>query len=72
MHSPLKTMFRKIGDRYQAYSTMYMTHAMATYYGGTGCPIDKDINLHEKDKEGINTGLENNNKSTSGLDITVA
>ena len=36
----------KIRDKYQAYYTMYKTHAMATHHGGTGHPIDKDINLH--------------------------
>ena len=51
-------MLRKIGDRYQAYCTMYKTHAMATHHGSTECPIDRDINLHIEDTEGINTGLD--------------
>ena len=70
MHSPLKTMLRKIRDRYQAYCTTYKMHAMATCHQGAGCPVDRDINLHIEDAGGINTGLDNNNEGTSGLDST--
>ena len=62
-------MLRKIRDKYEAYCTTYKTHAMATHHGGTGCPIDRDIDLHVEDAKP--TGLENGNKSTSGLDATV-
>ena len=55
-HSPLKTVLRKIGDRYQAYCATYKTHIMGTCHGGTGGPIDRDINLYIEDMEGINTG----------------
>ena len=72
MHSPLKTTLRKIGDRYQTYCTAYKMHTLATHHGGTGCPIDRDIDLHVEDAEGINTGLDNDNESTSGSDTTIA
>ena len=62
----------KIRDRYQAYYTTYKTPAMATHHGGTGCPVDRDIDLHTEDMEGINTEPDNNNKSTSDSDTTVA
>ena len=45
---------------------------MATHHGGAGCPIDRDIDFYVEDAEGINTGLDNDNKSTSGSDTTVA
>ena len=66
MHSPLKTVLEKIGDRYQAYCTMYKMHTMATCHRGTGHPVDRDIDLHIEDAEGINTGLDNDNERTSG------
>ena len=65
-------MLRKIGDRYQAYCTMYKMQTMATHHTGTGCPIDRDIYIHIEDTEGVNTGLDNNNECTSSLDTTVA
>ena len=46
-------------------------HTMASCCGGTGCPVDRDINLHIEDMEGINTGPDNYNESTSGSDSTV-
>ena len=46
-------------------------HTMATHHRGMGHPLDSDLNLHIEDTEGINTGLVNNNKSTSGSDTTV-
>ena len=57
-------MLRKIGDKYQAYCTMYKTHAMATCHRCAGCPIDRDINLYIEDAETI--GLENDDESNSG------
>ena len=70
MHSPFKTMFGKIRDKYQAYCTMYKTHAMATCHRGKGCLFDRDIDLHIEDLE--TTGLDNDNESTSCSDVTVA
>ena len=43
---------------------MYKTHAMAICHGGTGGPIDSDINLYIEGAEGINTGLINDDEST--------
>ena len=45
-HSPLKKVFGKIGDTYQAYCHTYKTHAMATHHGGSGQASDRDINAH--------------------------
>ena len=45
---------------------------MATCHGGAGCPIDRDIDLHVEDAEGINTGLDNDDESTSGSGTTIA
>ena len=36
--SPLKTVFGKIGDTYQAYCNTYKTHAMATHHGAQETP----------------------------------
>ena len=41
--SPLKRVFGKIGDTYQAYCNTYKTHAMATCHGGLGQPLNRDI-----------------------------
>ena len=68
MHSQFQTMLRKIGDKYQAYCTMYITHAMATHHGGAGCPLDRGINLNAEDPEP--TDIDNEN--THSLDATVA
>ena len=70
MHSPLKTMLEKIGNRYQTYCTVYKTHGMATHHGGAGCPIDRDVNLNVEDPEA--TGMDNDNESISGFDAIVA
>ena len=39
------------GDNHQAYCTIYKTHAMATYHGGAGHPLDRGINLNAEDPE---------------------
>ena len=46
-HSPLKTVFGKIGDTYQAYCNTYETCTMATHNGCSGQHPDRDINAHE-------------------------
>ena len=46
-HSPLKTVFGKIGDTYQAYCHTYKTHAMAIHHGGSGQHSDRDSNAHK-------------------------
>ena len=63
-------MLGKIGNRYQIYCTVYKMHGMATHHRGTGCPIDRNINLHIEDVEA--TGIDNDSKSISGSDTTVA
>ena len=46
---------------------------MTTCYRGTGCTWeDKDLNPHVKDARGIDTGIDNDNESTSSLDTTIA
>ena len=45
--SPLKTVFGKIKDTYQAYCHTYKTHAMATHHGSSGQPSDRDITTHK-------------------------
>ena len=42
---------------------------MSTHHGGSGCPIDRDADIHVEDPEA--TGMDNDNKSISGLDATV-
>ena len=44
-HSPLKTVFGKIGDTYHAYCNTYKIHTMATHHGGSGKPLDRDIDV---------------------------
>ena len=65
-------MLRKIRDRYQAYCIAYKTHTVATHHGGAGFPVDRDINLHKEEVEGVNKGPDNNNESTSGSDTTIS
>ena len=67
-HSPLKSVFGKIGDTYQAYCNTYKMHAMATCHGGIGCPLYKDANLNREDIETPEMEIEN----THGFDATVA
>ena len=70
-HSPLRTMLRRIGDRHQTYCTTYKTHVMVIHHGDTRCLVDRDIDFHMEDMEGINTGPDSNNESTSGSDTTI-
>ena len=65
-------MLQEIRYKYQMYFTTYKKHSMATHHGGAGHPIDGDLDLHIDDAEGINTGLANDNESTSGSDTIVA
>ena len=70
---PIKTVLRKIRDKYKAYCTSYKTHTMTTCHGGAGhTGIDKDLNSHREDAEGIEIGPDNDNKSTSISDTTIA
>ena len=45
---------------------------MATHHGGAGHPIDRGIDLLIEGAEGIHTGPNNNNGSSSGSDTTIA
>ena len=65
-HSPLKTMPRKLGDKYQSYWSTYKTHTMTTCYGGTGhTGKDRELNSHVEDTAGIDIGPDNDNASTN-------
>ena len=66
-HSPLKTLLGKIGDWSQAYCTTYKTHAMATHHGGTGCPLDRGLDILTEHTEHADI----NNDSTHRSDATV-
>ena len=68
MCSSLKTMLRKIGDRYQTYSTSYKMHAMAACHGGTRCALNRGIDLHTEDPEPADI----DNEDTHSSDATVA
>ena len=38
----------KIGDTYQAYCNMFKSCTMATHHGGSGCPLNRDIEVDSK------------------------
>ena len=67
-HSPFKTVLGKTGDKYQAYCTTHKTQAMATCHGGTGCLLDRGIDLNADDPEPTDI----DNESTHSSDTTVA
>ena len=71
-HSPLKTMLRKIGDRYQSYTVTYKTHTMTTHHRETGhTGKDRDLDSHVEDTGGIDIGPYNDHESTNSLDTTI-
>ena len=51
LHSPLKTVFNKLGDTYQVYCDTYKTHAMATCHRGPGQPLDRDATPNGPDTD---------------------
>ena len=57
-------MLGKIGDRYQMYYAIYRMHAVTTLHGGTGCSLDRDIDVYVEDAE--TTGIDNDNESITG------
>ena len=82
-HSPLKTVFNKLGDTYQAYCNTYKTHTMATHRGGAGQPLDMETaqngqdtdipnNYHHEDMDNIENVEQENHTNwailTQGLD----
>ena len=54
--------------QYQVYYTAYKTHAMATHHRGTGCPLERGLDIITEDPEHAYL----NNGSTHSLDATVA
>ena len=58
LHSPLKTVFGKIGNTYQAYCNTYKTHAMATHHGGSGKSLDRNIDMTRENQTTIDTDVE--------------
>ena len=51
-------VFGKIGDTYQTYCNTYKTHAMATHHGGSGNPLDRDIDVTRENQTTIDTDVE--------------
>ena len=49
--SPLKTVFYKLRDTYQAYCNTYNAHTMAICHGGVGQPLDRDTAQHGQDND---------------------
>ena len=65
-HSPLKTVLRKLRDKYQSYCATYKTHAMTSHHRGTGhTGKDRDLNSHVEDTRGKDIGPDNDNESTN-------
>ena len=64
-YSPLKTVFGKIGDTYQAYCHTYKAHPMATHHGGSEQSLDRDINAHEATDTEIEQSQEFHHVNTS-------
>ena len=56
--SPLKTVFGKIGDTYQAYCNTYKTHTMATHHRGSGSPLDRDTDSPRETPTTTDTNVE--------------
>ena len=56
--SPLKTVFEKIGNTYQAYCNTYKTHAMAIHHGDSGNPLDRDIDMTRETQNTTDTDIE--------------
>ena len=69
-HLLLKTILRKLGNRYQTFCTAYKIHAIATCHRCAGHLIDRDTDLHMRDVEA--TGQDTDNESTNGSDTTIA
>ena len=57
-HLPLKTVFGKIRDTYQAYCNTYKTHAMVTHHGGSGNPSDRYIDMTRDNQTVVDTDVE--------------
>ena len=57
--STLKRVFGEIRDTYQAYCNTHKTHAMATDHGGSGQPLDRDIDATREAHKATDTDIEN-------------
>ena len=49
LHSPLKSVFNKIGDSYKTFINSYKTDAMATHQRGTGQSLEETSAHGEQD-----------------------
>ena len=58
LHSLLKTVFGNIADTYQAYCNTPKTHAMAIHHGGSGNPLDRDIDVTRENQTTVDTDVE--------------
>ena len=56
--SPLKAVFEKIRDTYQAYYKTYKTHAIATHHEGLGSHLDRDIVVTTETQTTTDTDVE--------------
>ena len=56
--SPLKTVFGKLGDTYQAYCNTYKTNTRATHHGGSGQPLDREVNVTRDAHDATDTDIE--------------
>ena len=71
-NSPLKTMLRKFGDKYQSYYTTYITHTITTHHRETGYTgKDRNLNFLVEDPRGIDIELNNDNESTHSSDTMI-
>ena len=59
LHSPLKAVFGKIADTYQAYCNTYKTYTMAIDHGGSESPLDRDFEVTRETHETTGTDFEN-------------
>ena len=72
-HSPFKTLLRKLGDKFQSYSTTHKIHTMTTCHGGTAhTGKDWELDSHVENTGGIDIGLGNDNERANSWDTTIA
>ena len=58
LNTPLKKVFGKIGDTFQAYCNTYKTHTMATHHGGSENPLDRDTDMTRETQTTVDTDVE--------------
>ena len=59
--SALKKVLNKLGDSYQTYFNTYKTHIMATHYGGTSQPLERDLQIQGYDMDAVHDYWEDTN-----------